>query len=71
LLLSLLKRDKPLDGLRIYIGHAGWVPGQLEAEIAAGAWKLEHADPDAIFKYQSEHPWPSNPATPPLPKRST
>jgi putative transcriptional regulator len=71
LLLKLLKREKPLDGLRIFIGHAGWEPGQLEAEIAAGAWKLEHVDADAVFKDQPEHPWPSNPATPQLPEHST
>ncbi len=71
LLLRLLRRDKPLDGLRIFIGHAGWAPGQLEQEVASGAWKLEHADPDSLFKGQSEHPWPSEPSTPELPKHST
>jgi len=71
LLLGLLNRDKPMDGLRIFIGHAGWAPGQLEAEIALGAWKLEHAEPGAIFEGQSEHPWPSPPPAPQLPKRST
>src|SRR5215471_17571035 len=55
LLVQLLGRDKPMDGLRIYIGHSGWAPGQLEAEIARGAWTLEHADPDTIFKGKPEH----------------
>ncbi len=64
LLLQLLARDKPLDGLRIFIGYSGWGPGQLEAEIAAGAWKLEHAQSDTIFNGQAEHPWPSAPLTP-------
>ena len=59
LLQQLLGRDKPLEGLRIYIGHSGWAPGQLEAEIARGAWTLEHADPDTIFKGKPEHPWPT------------
>jgi putative transcriptional regulator len=67
LLLQLLGRDKPMDELRIFIGHSGWAPGQLEAEIARGAWTLEHADPEAIFKRKSEHPWP----TPQEPNRST
>ncbi len=71
LLLQLLSRDKPLDGLRIFIGHAGWAPGQLEAEIASGAWKLERADSGSIFDAQSEHPWPSTPPAPQLPRRST
>lgn len=59
LLLRLLGRDKPMENLRIYIGHSGWAPGQLEAEIARGAWSLERAEPDAIFKGKSEHPWPA------------
>ena len=63
LLLQLLGRNKPTDGLRIFVGHSGWAPGQLEAEINDGAWKLEHADSDAIFNGKSEHPWPA-PQTP-------
>ena len=58
LLMQLLHRDKPMDGLRIFIGYSGWGPGQLEAEIAHGDWSMEHAAADAIFKRKSEHPWP-------------
>lgn len=65
LLLELLGRDRPMEGLRIFAGHAGWAPGQLQAEIAAGAWTLKRAEPDAIFSDKSEHPWPA----PPAPKR--
>ncbi len=61
LLLRLLARDKPMDGLRIFVGHSGWAPGQLEAEIARGDWKLQAAEADAIFKGKSEHPWPAPP----------
>jgi putative transcriptional regulator len=67
LLLQLLGRDKPMDGLRIFVGHSGWAPGQLEAEIARGEWNLERADSDAIFNGKSEHPWPA----PQAPKRGT
>jgi putative transcriptional regulator len=59
LLEQLLGRDRPMDGLRIFIGHSGWAPGQLEAEIARGAWTLERAEPDTIFKGRPEHPWPT------------
>jgi len=59
LLLRLLGRDKPMDGLRIFLGHSGWGPGQLETEIARGDWALEHAVPDAIFNGKSEHRWPA------------
>jgi putative transcriptional regulator len=48
-----------MDGLRIFVGHAGWAPGQLESEIGRGAWTLQHADPDAIFNGKSEHLWPA------------
>jgi putative transcriptional regulator len=62
LLLELVRRDKPMDGLRIFAGHAGWGPGQLEREIAHGDWTSRRAELDAIFSGKSEHPWPSTEA---------
>jgi putative transcriptional regulator len=59
LLLKLLGRDKPMDGLRIFVGHAGWAPGQLEAEIDRRDWTLKRAEADAIFSGRSERPWPA------------
>jgi putative transcriptional regulator len=59
LLLELLGRDKPMEGLRIYIGHTGWAPGQLEAEVARADWTLEPAAAQEIFNGKSEHPWPA------------
>lgn len=59
LLMRLLGRDKPMDGLKVFLGHSGWAPGQLEAEIDRGDWTSKRADSDAIFKSQPEHPWPS------------
>jgi putative transcriptional regulator len=67
LLLQLLGRDKPMDGLRIFIGYSGWAPGQLEAEIAKGDWTLKRAESDTIFNGKSEHPWPTEHA----PERGT
>src|SRR6266436_2605418 len=67
LLLQLLGRDNPVDSLRIFVGHAGWAPGQLEAEIARRDWTLKRAEMEAIFSDKSEHTWPS----PQAPKRGT
>ena len=62
LLRKLLARDKPMEGLRIFVGHSGWALGQLEAEIARGDWTLAPAETDAIFHGKSEHPWPEHQA---------
>ena len=59
LLLRLLGRNKPMDSLRIFLGHAGWAPGQLEAEIARHDWTSQRAEMEAIFSGKSEYSWPS------------
>jgi len=58
LLRTLLARERPMEGLRIFAGHSGWAPGQLEAEIARGDWKLEPAKPENVFEWRRELPWP-------------
>jgi putative transcriptional regulator len=58
LLLKLLARDKPMDGLRVFVGHSGWGPGQLEGELARGDWTLAPADANAVFGKRTERPWP-------------
>ena len=35
--------------LRLYAGHAAWVPGQLQAEINAGGWQILRATPELVF----------------------
>lgn len=59
LLLKLLARRKPMQGLRIFVGHAGWAPGQLEAEIEGGAWTPRRANARSIFRPEPLRPWPS------------
>jgi putative transcriptional regulator len=59
LLLRLLHREKPMEGLRLFIGHAGWAPGQLQAEIEGGAWAPRRVDANSIFNPEPELPWPT------------
>lgn len=59
LLLKLLARRKPMEGLRVFLGHAGWAPGQLQAEIEGGAWSPRRADAASIFAPRPLRPWPS------------
>jgi putative transcriptional regulator len=58
LLAQLLAREKPGEGLRVYAGHAGWAPGQLEAEVARGFWKSARPDARSIFEAKPESLWP-------------
>ena len=59
LLLRLLRRERPMEGLKIFVGHAGWGPGQLEGEIARGDWKLERPQAAAIFSGKYDHRKPA------------
>ena len=34
---------------RVYAGHAGWGPGQLEAELEEEAWIVEPPRRDELF----------------------
>ena len=55
---ELLARDKPMEGLRLYAGHAAWSPGQLEAEVALGSWKSARPEERIIFTPKPETLWP-------------
>jgi putative transcriptional regulator len=51
--LGLLDPDRPdaeLRRVRVYAGHAGWGPGQLDGELEAGAWVIESAEEDDPFR---------------------
>jgi len=39
------------------LGYAGWGPGQLEAEITAGAWITVPADEELVFGDDDEGKW--------------
>ncbi|MGH3429491.1 MAG: YqgE/AlgH family protein [Mycobacteriales bacterium] len=46
-----------LDRLRVFAGYAGWEAGQLEAEIAEGAWFICDALPGDPFVPQPDDLW--------------
>jgi putative transcriptional regulator len=58
--LSDLNRDAEYGShkkIRCYLGYAGWAPGQLEAEIKAGAWRLVKGDSGLIFNEDPAAVW--------------
>ena len=44
-------------GLRVYLGYAGWGPGQLEAETQEGVWHVLEADADSVFDADPASMW--------------
>lgn len=46
-----------LGGLRVFVGYAGWGPGQLESEILAGGWWLVDGGPDDAFSADPAQLW--------------
>lgn len=42
---------------RAFSGYAGWVEGQLEAELGTGSWLVVDAQPDDLFSADPEHLW--------------
>lgn len=43
--------------LRVFAGYAGWGAGQLEGEIAAGAWFVVDAEPADVFAKHPDELW--------------
>jgi putative transcriptional regulator len=44
---------------RVYAGHAGWGPGQLEGELAEEAWIVESPRREELFSDDAEGLWPA------------
>jgi putative transcriptional regulator len=42
---------------RVYVGYAGWGPGQLDVELEEGSWIVEPAQPDDVFTDDPEGLW--------------
>jgi putative transcriptional regulator len=58
-----LTGDVPADAAaairhaRVFLGHAGWGPGQLEEELRAEAWIVEPATADDVFTADPRSLW--------------
>jgi putative transcriptional regulator len=57
--LAVLRRmaSEPPSRLRILLGYAGWGPGQLESELAQGAWLVAPADASVVFETDLDLMW--------------
>jgi putative transcriptional regulator len=47
----------PPERMRLLLGYAGWEPGQLERELADGAWVLAEASAELVFATPHEEMW--------------
>ena len=49
--------SQPPRHIRLLLGYAGWGPGQLEAEMARGAWLHTNPDPKLVFDTPPDEIW--------------
>jgi putative transcriptional regulator len=42
---------------RVFVGHSGWGPGQLDAEMEREDWIVESAEREEVFTDDPEHLW--------------
>jgi len=47
----------PASKFRLYLGYAGWAPGQLEGEMSLGAWTIARGGPRVIFDNDPDSLW--------------
>ena len=47
----------PLRRARVYVGYAGWGPGQLDDELDEGSWIVEPALADDVFTAEPDALW--------------
>jgi putative transcriptional regulator len=53
-----VRKGDPARTVRVYAGHAGWAPGQLENEVRQGLWVVAPARPRMIFADDPSTVWP-------------
>lgn len=47
----------PPEQLRLYVGYAGWAPGQLAYEIERGGWWVMEPEVDVAFRSDTRRLW--------------
>ncbi len=52
-----VNRTDPVAPLRVYSGYSGWGGGQLEGELADGAWIVVGAEADDVFTHDPPGLW--------------
>ena len=57
LLQQVISRQVETTDLRLYSGYAGWSPGQLDLELAAGGWRVQPADAELVFATDPDRVW--------------
>lgn len=57
LLAEQMRRPREESGLQVYAGHAGWAPGQLQAEIMHGSWSTVKANVELLFDTDRASIW--------------
>ena len=54
---SALSEGRKASDLRIYLGYAGWGPGQLAREVRLGGWYIFDYDESLVFDEHPETLW--------------
>jgi putative transcriptional regulator len=47
----------PPEHVRVLLGYAGWGPGQLESELAQGAWLIAPVERSTLFDVEADAMW--------------
>lgn len=52
-----LQRENPTEGLRVFIGYAGWTEEQLKREIDNGYWNIKTPDHETVYSEAPDQLW--------------
>ena len=52
-----MERAPEESGLQVYVGYAGWAPGQLQMEIMHGDWSTREVDLEILFEADRRSIW--------------